>query len=302
MIDPADFLRERRRACAEALRGIAARAWAELAAGAPALDVVEHAVAEFEDCELFNAGRGSVLNRAGEVELDAAIMDGSSRAAGAVAAVRTVRNPVRLARAVLRAGEHVMLVGPGAEAFALAAGVEPAGPDWLVLPERREQLARAQAAGRMLLEHEERYLGPQRKSGTVGAVARDVAGHLAAATSTGGMTNKHVGRVGDSPVVGAGVFADDATCAVSGTGHGEYFIRGVLAHDVHARIAYAGAELHEAARAALRSVAARGGHGGLIAVGSEGAPVLLFDTPGMYRAWIDPGDNVVVAIYDEPER
>jgi beta-aspartyl-peptidase (threonine type) len=309
VIDPANFAPDRRQACAAALRGIAERAVAALAAGRAALDVVEQAVVELEDCEYFNAGYGAVLNGDGEVELDAALMDGATRAAGAVASARRTRNPVRAARAVLDDGEHVLLIGAGADAFAAARGVECVDPAWFVTDERRVQLAAAQAEGRVSLDHDERYRddarGPawsetERKSGTVGAVARDRAGHLAAATSTGGMTNKRPGRVGDAPLIGAGTFADDASCAVSATGHGEYYIRRVLAHDVHARIAYAGATLAAAADAALAEVGRLGGTGGLIAVGRDGDAVLPFNSPGMYRAWY-AGGRVHVGIYADPE-
>ncbi len=309
VIDPAHFAPERRRACAAALRAIAERAVAALAAGRAALDVVEQAVTELEDSAYFNAGYGAVLNRDGEVELDAALMDGATRAAGAVAGVRRARNPVRAARAVLEDGAHVLLIGTGADAFAAAHGVACVDPAWFITDERRVQLAAAKAEGRVSLDHDEHYRDDTRgpawsetaaKSGTVGAVARDQAGHLAAATSTGGMTNKRPGRVGDTPLIGAGTFADDASCAVSATGHGEFYIRRVLAHDVHARIVYGGAALAVAADAALAEVSRLGGTGGLIAVGRAGDAVLLFNSPGMYRAWYADG-RIHVGIYAEPE-
>lgn len=300
-MDPAQFPPTRRRACVEALRRVAAEAWTRLRQGATALDAVEVAVAALEDCELFNAGHGAVLNRDAEAELDAAIMDGRTRAAGAVAAARVARNPIRLARAVMARGEHVLLVGSGADRFARQVGVDLADPDYFVTAIRRAQLERAQAAGRISLDHDESYEAIARNSGTVGAVARDRDGHLAAATSTGGMTNKFPGRVGDAPLIGAGTFADDATCAVSATGHGEFFVRAVLAHDVHARLAYAGMELETAAGEALAQVHRMGGAGGLIAVGRAGAPALPFNTPGMYRAYADAAGAIRVGIYRDLE-
>jgi beta-aspartyl-peptidase (threonine type) len=301
VIDPAEFAAERRAACADALRGIAQRAVAALREGASALDVVERAVVELEDCEFFNAGRGAVLNADGEVELDAAIMDGRDRRAGAICAARRVRNPIRGARAVLEGGEHVLLASDGADRFADAHGLPLADADWFVLPERRAQLAAAKAQGRVSLDHDERWDLAARKSGTVGAVARDAQGHLAAATSTGGMTNKAVGRVGDAPMIGAGTFADDATCAVSATGHGEFYLRRVLAHDIHARMLYGRQGLAAAADAAMAAIDVMGGSGGLVAVGRDGEVVLPFNSPGMYRAWLGADGAVRVGIYPEPE-
>jgi isoaspartyl peptidase/L-asparaginase-like protein (Ntn-hydrolase superfamily) len=301
VIDPEQFAPERRAACAAALHAIAVRAVAALRKGATALDVVERAVIELEDCEFFNAGRGAVLNSDGEVELDAAIMDGTDRRAGAICAARRVRNPVRGARAVLEGGEHVLLAGEGADRFAESCGLPLADADWFVLPERRAQLAAAKAEGRVSLDHDERWEAVERRSGTVGAVARDAHGHLAAATSTGGMTNKAVGRIGDAPMIGAGTFADDATCAVSATGHGEFYLRRVLAHDIHARMRYGGQGLAAAAAAAMADIDAMGGSGGLVAVDRDGEVVLPFNSPGMYRAWLDHSGIVRVAIYPEAE-
>jgi isoaspartyl peptidase/L-asparaginase-like protein (Ntn-hydrolase superfamily) len=301
VIDPEQFAPARRRDSAAALARICSAGWQLLQGGGSAVDAVERAVRELEDCPFFNAGFGSVLNRDGTVELDAAIMDGRDRAAGAVAGARRLRNPIVAARAVMRHGEHVMLAGDGADEFAREQGLALVEPSWFVTPDRVEQLAAAKAEGRVSLDHDERYLDAARKSGTVGAVARDRSGHLAAATSTGGMTNKRPGRLGDSPLIGAGTFADDGSCAVSATGHGEYYIRRVVAHDVHARMVYAGASLAAAAGAALAEVGVLGGTGGLIAVGREGTPVLPFNSPGMYRAWVDADGQVKVGIYRDPE-
>lgn len=266
--------------------------------GASAVDAVEAAVCALEDCEFFNAGRGAVLNANGSVEMDAAIMDGRARQAGAVAAVCTPRNPISLARAVMRHGDHVMLVGPHADDFARTEAVVQAPPEYFLLPVRREQLKLAQAAGRISLDHDENYASAQ-KMGTVGAVARDANGDLAAATSTGGMTNKLPGRVGDTPVIGAGTWADNATVAVSATGHGEFFLRTVLAHSLDARLRYAAETLPRAARAVLADVAACGGSGGLIAIDRHGEIELCFNSPGMYRAWVGADAVARVAIYRE---
>jgi len=302
VIDPDSFPAERRRAAATALREIAVEAWALLESGTSALDAVELAVVRLEDCELFNAGRGSVLNLDGVPELDAAIMDGNARRAGAVAAALAIRNPVRAARALLEDGTHVLLAGAGADAFAQSRGLPLEPTAYFITEDRRAQWRAARAEGRISLDHDGRFEQPaERRMGTVGAVARDRAGRLAAATSTGGMTCKHPGRVGDTPLVGAGTFADASTCAVSATGHGEYFIRAQVAYDMHARMAYGGATLADAGDAALAAVATMGGDGGLIAVGLEGAPVLPFNSGGMYRAWIDDSGALQVAIYHDPE-
>lgn len=302
IIDPENFSAARRAAYSAELERIAQHAWRMLVQGADALDVVEAAVALLEDCEYFNAGRGAVLNRDGEPQFDASLMDGATRRAGAVAAVRTPRNPIRLARAVMEHSEHVMLVGPDADRYAAEHGVVQATRDYFVIPEREAQLALARAHGRVSLDHDENYgnavhRAARDKSGTVGAVARDLAGHLAAATSTGGMTNKLPGRVGDTPIIGAGTWADDATCAVSTTGHGEFFMRGAVAHDVHARIRYGGNTIAVAAKAALDDIQALGGSGGLIAIGADGTIAMPFNSPGMYRAWVDASGKVRAAIY-----
>lgn len=279
----------RERAVREALREITAAALVRLREGACAMDVVEYAVVLLEDSEHFNAGYGSVLNADGHVEMDAAVMDGSTGSAGAVGAVRSVKNPVRVARAVMEHPEFAFLAGDGARRFAAARGFELVDDDALVTAHRRRQLERARSGGRVSLDHDEYY-------GTVGAVARDADGRLAAATSTGGMTNKHPGRIGDTPVIGAGTWADDATCAVSGTGHGEYFLRTAFAHDVHARMRHGGASLEAACGAALDAVASLGGSGGAIAVDRDGNLALRFNTAGMYRGWAgadgEPGAGI----------
>ena len=265
-----------------ALERALAAGHAVLAAGGSSLDAVCAAVVELEDSPLFNAGRGAVYNAEGRHEMDAGVMDGATLAAGAVAAVGRIRNPVLAARAVMEKGRHVLLVGPGAERFAARQGLRM---------EKREYFAtraRLLALKRNVQGHH----------GTVGAVARDIAGNLAAATSTGGYTGKLPGRVGDSPVVGAGVYADNAACAVSGTGLGEAFIRAVLAHDVAARMRYGGEALAAAARKALAAVAALGGDGGLIAVDRRGRVVMPFNSEGMYRACVDAAGRKTVSLFE----
>ena len=255
---------------------------AVLAAGGSSVDAVCAAVVELEDSPLFNAGRGAVYNADGEHELDAGVMDGATLAAGAVAAVRRVRNPVLAARAVMEKSRHVLLVGRGAERFAARQGLRMEKPEYFATRARRRALERNLAG----------------HHGTVGAVARDMAGNLAAATSTGGYTGKLPGRVGDSPLIGAGTYAENGTCAVSGTGLGEAFIRAALAHDIAARMRYAGEALAAAARKALAAVAALGGDGGLIAVDRRGRVVMPFNSAGMYRACLDAAGRKTLAIFD----
>jgi beta-aspartyl-peptidase (threonine type) len=265
-----------RRACAaglEVLRG-----------GGSALDAVETAVRILEDDPLFNAGTGATLTAAGDVELDASIMDGRSLRCGAVAVVRDVRNPVSLARAVMEKSEHVLLAGPGASAFARAAGFPPHDNALLVTPRQR---ARFEAARRG---------GEASRTGTVGAVARDLGGHLAAATSTGGMSMKLPGRVGDTPLVGCGTYADDALAAVSCTGHGERIVQLTLARHA-ADLVGRGLSAQEAARAAVALLRARvGGDGGLVVLGPDGEPGLAHNTPAMARAWVGPDGAVHAAL------
>lgn len=296
-----------------ALRAALDAGWRVLLDGGTALDAVEQTVRMLEDEPLFNAGRGAVYTHEGAHEMDAAVMDGRTGLAGAVATVRGVRNPVSLARAVIERSPHVLLVGNGAEAFAREMGMLFEPDAYFHTEERYQQWQEARAKARIELDHggstpdapppaalslDKRPL--EERSGTVGAVARDSAGNLAAATSTGGMTNKRWGRVGDAPLIGAGTWADNATCAVSCTGHGEYFIRSVVAHDVHARMAYGGLSLEEACHAVVMDHLARiGGEGGLIAVGVDGSIALPFNSAGMYRAWIVEGERPHVAIWEE---
>ena len=299
VIDRASLTPAREAEFRDALARIAGAAWAQLQSGASALDVVEQAVRALEDFPLFNAGHGAVLNAEGVAELDASIMDGRTRAAGAIAGARTPRHPVSLARAVMERSEHVLLVGAGADRYAAELGIEQAPADYFITAERAEQQRLAAQLGKVTLDHDPLYNGPAPgdKTGTVGAVARDAQGHLAAATSTGGMTNKRPGRAGDTPVIGAGTWAEDQSCAVSATGHGEYFIRSALAYDVHARMVYGQQSLPAACAGALARVAELGGTGGLIAISHDGELALPYNSEGMYRAWVDADGALRVAIY-----
>jgi beta-aspartyl-peptidase (threonine type) len=246
-------------------------AHAVIAKGGKSTDAVTAAIVILEDSPLFNAGKGAVFTHDGINELDAAIMDGRAHAAGAVAGVRTVKNPILLARAVMEQGRHVMLVGAGADEFAAAAGLERVDPSYFRTEERWQELQKAR--------DEDHF-------GTVGVVALDRTGALAAGTSTGGLTNKRYGRVGDSPIIGAGTYAD-AHCGVSATGHGELFIRYTVARDICARVEYGHVPLAQAAEAVvMHELAAAHGDGGVIALDAEGHWALPFNTPGMYRGYI----------------
>ena len=272
---------------------------AVLAAGGSALDAVEAAVAALEELPRFNAGKGSVYNAVGRHELDASIMEGHTRRAGAVAGVETIRNPVKLARAVMENSPHVLMISAGAEQFAdTQAGIERVDNAWFDTDTRRAQLELEQARERAVAGADSDTDTLRGKYfGTVGAVALDSHGHLAAATSTGGMTNKRYGRVGDSPLIGAGTWADES-CAVSGTGWGEFFIRNVVAHDIAARMAYRGDSLAVAVDAVImQRVPDLGGDGGAIAVDRDGNIAMPFSTAGMYRGWIGPDGSRGVAIF-----
>lgn len=293
LIRRASLTSEREAACTRSLEQIVRGAAAILDAGGTALDAAIAAVVELEDDPLFNAGRGAVLTSAGTAELDASVMDGRDRRAGGVTFVRTVRHPILLARAVMDCTPHVLLVG--GEDLADEVGLERVDPSWFVVPERVEQLERARAANRFHLDHGG---GDKDVYGTVGAVCCDRRGHVAAATSTGGMVNKRPGRVGDTPIVGAGTFAWDATCAVSGTGHGEAFMRSLAAARVSARMELGGQSLEEAARRTVdEDLAAVGGQGGLIAVDAAGRVAMPFNTGGMFRAALQEGSDPIVAIW-----
>jgi len=254
--------------------------WDVIARGGTSLDAVAAAVVALEDDAHFNAGRGAVYNAAGRHELDASIMDGATLRAGAVAAVSHIRNPILAARAVMERSPHVLLAGAGAERFARQQRLKIEKPSYFSTPGRL-------AALRRNLKHHH---------GTVGAVALDRDGNLAAATSTGGFTGKLPGRVGDSPIIGAGTWADNATCAVSGTGHGELFIRTALAHDIAARMRYRGDSLGRAAQAALAAIARLGGDGGLAAVDRRGNIAIPFNSEAMPRACVGRDGRALVKI------
>jgi beta-aspartyl-peptidase (threonine type) len=279
-----------------ALRDIAAEGHALLAQGTRALDAVERLVMRLEECPLFNAGVGAVLNRDGQPELDASIMDGATRACGAVAGVARMRSPVQLARAVMEKSPHVLYAGAGAEALGRELGLPEVTPDHFVTEERFRQLKDAHRRGVIALDHDSAFSAGADGFGTVGAVARDRHGHLAAATSTGGLTNKHPGRIGDTPLIGAGTFADDRTLALSCTGTGEAFIRAGFGHHVHARIAFSGWSLERACAEALDEVRRYQGRGGCIAIDRAGALALPFNSRVMFRAWSADDGTLRVAV------
>jgi beta-aspartyl-peptidase (threonine type) len=261
-----------------------------LKGGGSALDAVEAAARVLEDDPVFNAGRGSVLNYEGSIDLDAAIMDGATRDAGAVAGVKTIRCPISLARAVMEKTSHVLLSFEGAEEFGREQGFQTVDNAWFETAERRGQLDKVLGAGGQF--------DADVKYGTIGVVAVDAAGHVAAATSTGGLTAKRWGRIGDSPLIGAGTFADDRSAAISATGSGEYFIRAVAAHQVADRIRLAGASLQQAVDDTLADIKEMGGTGGLIAVAPSGEAAWGFTTSGMYRGVAGP-DGRQVAVYKD---
>jgi beta-aspartyl-peptidase (threonine type) len=271
--------------------------WEVLRGQGSAVAAVEAAVILMEDSPHFNAGYGAALNADGEALLDAAIMDGASLAAGAISAAQRSRNPVRVARALMEAGESLMLTGPAADRFAEVQGLPVMDPAYFVTDRQRRALARMQAhraAGT------DRAASEAEKHGTVGAVALDWGGHLAAATSTGGFTNKPVGRVGDSPIIGAGTYARDGACAVSGTGAGEFFIRHVVGHEIASRMRYLGEDLATAAHHVVMDDLAPYRIGaGLVAIDGSGRVVAPYNTQGMFRGWMTPDGTVHVATHEE---
>jgi L-asparaginase / beta-aspartyl-peptidase len=266
--------------------------FAVLQAGGTSLDAVTRAVVVLEDNPLFNAGRGSVFTLDGHNELDASIMEGSTLRAGAVCGVTHIRNPIELARTVMEHSQYVMLGGAGAEEFALSRGVALVPRSYFHTPERWHQLERIRSGDAELSALTISHVG------TVGAVALDGDGHLAAATSTGGMTGKRYSRIGDSPIIGAGTYADDRSCAVSATGHGEVFIRAAVAHDICSRIRFGGRTLGEAAReVVLEELPAMRGEGGIIAIDVAGEIAMEFNSEGMFRASRKQGEEARIAIY-----
>jgi len=270
---------------------------AVLKSGGSAIDAVTAAIVVLEESPWFNAGKGAVYDAEGGHELDASIMEGHTRRAGAVAAVSTVRNPIKLARAVMEHSEHVMLAAGGAEKFAdTRPEIERVDNHWFDTEKRLKQLKEAQA-----FEQQQREPAYGTYFGTVGAVALDAQGHIAAGTSTGGMTNKKFGRVGDSPIIGAGTYANEQ-CGVSGTGWGEFYIRAAVAHDICARMAYRGDSLAKAAEAAVNGEVPRlGGDGGAIALDKDGNIAMPFNSPGMHRGWIRADGSRGTAVFPTPE-
>lgn len=260
--------------------------------GGTAIDAVEQCVISLENCPLFNAGKGSVFTNTETHEMDAAIMEGDKLMAGAVAGVNGVRNPIQLARKIMENSEHVLLYGKGAEEFARLMNLPFENSDYFFDQFRYDQLKEIQNTDTFKLDHSDK------KFGTVGAVALDINGNLAAATSTGGMTNKRFNRIGDSPIIGSGTYANNKTCAVSCTGHGEFFIRAVVAYDVSCLMEYKGLNLNDACNEVVQhKLLKMGGEGGLIAINADGECILSFNSEGMYRAWKDASGNGGVEIY-----
>ena len=272
--------------------------WEILQRGGSSLDATEAAVRTFEDDPLFNAGKGSVFTAAGTNEMDAAIMDGKTLKAGAVAAVQHIRNPISLARLVMEKSPHVLIAGEGAQSFAKEHGIELVDAKYFFTQERWDALEKTKAAEKAGGVGDKKFIiTDQDLHGTVGAVALDRNGNLAAATSTGGKTNKLSGRVGDTPIIGGGTYANNATCAVSGTGDGEFFIMATAAHDLSALMEYAHKTLEEASLAVINKIGKLGGTGGMIAIDKNGKIALPFNTSGMYRGYVDPNGKFVTEIY-----
>jgi beta-aspartyl-peptidase (threonine type) len=298
---PPERQAEYRAALTEALRA----GHAVLARGGTSLDAVEAAINVMEDNPLFNAGRGAVITAEGRIELDAAIMDGATLKAGAVAGLHTVRNPIDLARAVMERSPHVMMIGEGAETFARQNGLQMVEESYFMTPNRRQQWERMRMQDSLRADSAARagrtsgYAVPdERKWGTVGAVALDQHGNLAAGTSTGGMMMKRFGRVGDVPIIGAGTYANNRSCAVSATGHGEFFIRNTVAHSICALMEYGGLPLQAAADSiVMRQLVAQQGEGGVIAMDRQGNFTMPFNSSGMFRGRIDDAGNVTVGIF-----
>lgn len=273
--------------------------------GGSSLDAVEKTINIMENSPLFNAGKGAVFTNEGKNELDASIMDGKTLKAGAIAGVTTVKNPINLARAVMEKSEHVMLVREGAEFFAKENGLELVNPAYFYTENRYQSLLKAQEKDRIELDHSggTSFYDPfikDNKFGTVGCVALDKNGNLAAGTSTGGMTNKKWGRVGDAPIIGAGTYANNNTCAVSATGWGEFFIRNVVAYDISALMEYKGLSLEKAAEEVIQKKLTKlGGDGGIVAMDKDGNITMEFNTAGMYRAFIDTKGKLEIGIYEK---
>lgn len=299
-----DMSPEKEKAYTEVLTAALQKGYDVLKAGKTSLDAVEATIHIMEDSPLFNAGKGAVFTHDGRNEMDAAIMDGKTKMAGSVAGVSVIRNPISAARAVMEKSEHVMMVSRGAEAFAKKVGLKIVHPSYFYTKERWDGLKRAikQDSLKAVLDHASKSvkLGTENhdyKFGTVGAVALDQSGNLAAGTSTGGMTNKKYGRVGDAPIIGAGTYANNATAGISCTGWGEFYIRNVVAYDISAMMEYKNMTVDAAAKAALNKVGTMGGDGGLIALDKNGNVSMPFNTEGMYRGTVTEDGRIEVLIY-----
>ena len=267
-----------------------------LKSGGSALDAVQASINSMEDSPLFNAGKGAVFTNSGTNELDASIMEGENQNAGAVGGVKTIKNPIDAARAVMEKSEHVFMTGEGAEEFAKLQGLNIVDPEYFYTERRYKSLLRVRDNDTTELSESDKEI---KKRGTVGCVALDQNGNIVAGTSTGGMTNKKYGRVGDSPIIGAGTYADNNTCGVSSTGHGEYFIRYTVARDIAALMEYGGKTLEEAANFIINEkLVEKGGSGGIIALDRNGNIAMPFNTEGMYRGWVKEGERQVI-IYKE---
>ena len=302
---PENITDEQEQAYRAALRTALETGHGVLTEGGSSLDAVVAALKTMEDSPLFNAGKGAVFTSENTVELDASIMEGETLNAGALTGVKHIKNPIGLARLIMEESPHVMMAGEGAEVFARENDVEFVPNEYFYTERRRRQAeeARERDAGEDrddARDADADDIPDYEKFGTVGAVALDQDGNIAAGTTTGGMTNKRFGRVGDSPIIGAGTYADNATCGVSATGHGEYFIRAAVAHDIAARMAYGNVSLKEAADAVIMDkLPAMGGTGGVIALDRKGNIAMPFNTPGMYRGYVDTEGNLVIRIYRE---
>ncbi len=310
---------EKEKAYREVLEQALQAGYALLKKGGTSLDAVEATIHVMEDSPLFNAGKGAVFTHEGKNELDAAVMDGKTLKAGAVASVTTIRNPISAARVVMEKSEHVMLIGKGAETFAKDKGLTIVDPSYFYTESRWQALQKAIKEEKVKLDHteeapkkpakapknassraEELIFTEGKKFGTVGCVALDQYGNLAAGTSTGGMTNKRYGRVGDAPIIGAGTYADNNTCAVSATGHGEYFIRSVVAYDIAALMHYKGLSVQEASKEVVnQKLVERGGEGGVIALDAKGNFSMPFNSEGMYRGYIKSDGSFRIDIYKD---
>jgi L-asparaginase / beta-aspartyl-peptidase len=318
-ITRANMSPEREKAYREAMQAALQKGYTVLKQGGTSVQAVEATIHVMEDSPLFNAGKGAVFTNEGKNELDASIMEGKTLKAGSVAGVTTIRNPISAAIAVMEKSEHVMMAGPGAEKFAKAQGLDIVDPSYFYTEARYKALLRARDAEKTELDHDAKEkeqikkapksgaLAPEdliftegKKFGTVGCVALDKFGNLAAGTSTGGMTNKKYGRIGDAPIIGAGTYANNATCAVSATGHGEFFIRSVVAHDISALMEYKGMSLHDAAgEVVMKKLVKMGGEGGIIALDREGNVVMPFNSEGMYRGYIKADGKSEILIYKD---